>query len=112
MKNSPLFRKDMETRIMDAWHTVTEIEEIYHSEEIRNDPDRLMNALLGVIELGNNRFNLLFEQFEQDLKERWKAKQVSAADRFCDANCVWTDHVVGCRFADETAFIEPDADGK
>ena len=102
---------------MDAWHTVTEIEEILHSETILEDQDRLMNALLGVIELGNERFNKLFDEFERDLKERYKLKGVTVTreftdgfeweteDEFCHTNCTPSDHHPLC-----TKARDPDGD--
>jgi hypothetical protein len=56
-------RFDLEAAIMEAWHTKDDISMVYHGSEEMTE-DELMNALLGVEQLCELRFNKLWAIFE------------------------------------------------
>lgn len=68
MKN----RFDLEADIMEAWHTVEDIDLIYHNTDklklSAKDCDNLQNQLLGLKHLTELRFKKLWESFEDSIK--------------------------------------------
>ena len=69
MKN----RFDLEADIMEAWHTVDDIDLIYHATDEMTlnakDCDNLQNQLLGLKHLTELRFKKLWESFEASIKD-------------------------------------------
>jgi hypothetical protein len=62
-------RFTLEEQIMQCWGVTADIEMIYHTEDLYQDEDRMMNVLLGLHELYNIRFQRLFNTFEHLVRE-------------------------------------------
>lgn len=62
---------DLETYVMKAWQTVDDINDIYHATETMSE-DEIQNALLGLHQISNIRFENLWRVLEQNfaLKRR------------------------------------------
>ncbi len=63
-------RFDFEQQIMDCWHVTDDLNMVYEYVcDNKPDQDKLANMLLGMKELYHLKFEKLFEQFEQLLKQ-------------------------------------------
>lgn len=67
MKN----RFDLEQDIMNCWNVVDDIDIIYHSKDLYDNQDEMMNALLGLRTLYKLKFEKLFSTFEDCVKQRY-----------------------------------------
>ena len=65
---------DLEQSIMHCWSVVDDIKTVYHSEDLYNDQDKMMNVLLGLSTLYQLKFEECFKLFEQVTKEYWELK--------------------------------------
>lgn len=64
-------RFDFEQQIMDCWGVCEDINTLYKMSDIRTmSDDELSNALLGLQTLYQMKFELLFDTFEQMVKDR------------------------------------------
>jgi hypothetical protein len=67
---------DLEEKIMRCWSIVDDVDALLHLMEIRSvSEDELQNYLIGMQAVGQARFELLFDAFEDALKEVAKYKQ-------------------------------------
>ena len=64
-----LDRFTLEDQIMQCWGVTDDIEMVYHTEDLYQDQDRMMNTLLGMQELYKIRFQRLFDTFEHLVHE-------------------------------------------
>jgi hypothetical protein len=63
-------RFDFEQQIMDCWGVCEDINTLYKLSDIRTmSDDELSNALLGLQTLYQMKFELLFDTFEQMVKD-------------------------------------------
>jgi hypothetical protein len=61
---------DLEEKIMRCWSIVDDVDALLHLMEIRSvSEDELQNYLIGMQAVGQARFELLFNAFEDALKE-------------------------------------------
>ena len=61
---------DLEEKIMRCWSIVDDVDALLHLMEIRSvSEDELQNYLIGMQAVGQARFELLFDAFEDALKE-------------------------------------------
>ncbi len=60
---------DLEQEIMNCWSLKEDLEVIYHESEGATE-DELMNALLGLIQLTDWKFQRLFKTFEKAMEDR------------------------------------------
>jgi hypothetical protein len=67
---------DLEEKIMRCWSIVDDVDALLHLMEIRSvSEDELQNYLIGMQAVGQARFELLFDAFEDALKEVAKYKK-------------------------------------
>ena len=71
---------ELEEKIMHAWQVEQDIETVLRLLDTKYTEDQLMNMLIGIKELVNMRFTILFDSYEQFLKEMWK-NDASRTDR-------------------------------
>jgi len=65
---------NIEQSIMHCWSVVEDINTVYHSEDLYNDQDKMMNVLLGLSTLYQLKFEECFKLFERVTKEYWELK--------------------------------------
>lgn len=66
---------DLEEKIMDCWSITDHIKTtLTIIEKSNNNEDSVTNALIGINELYNTRFELLFESFEEAIHEYHQLK--------------------------------------
>lgn len=56
---------DLESRIQECWAVVDDIKLVYHCENLYEDDDEMMNALLGLFTLYEIKFNNLWSEYEK-----------------------------------------------
>lgn len=62
---------DLEKKIMDCWSIIDHIDTtLVIIEKSNNNEDSVINALIGVKELYNARFEVLFESFENLISDK------------------------------------------
>ena len=64
---------DLEPMIMDCWHVCDDLQVVFKqigNSERDPTPDELMNALMGMQQLYQWKFEQLFEAYESAIKER------------------------------------------
>ena len=66
---------DLETKIMAAWNIVSDTELVYYAMEDMSEDDDRLNALTGLISLGEARFQDLNRVFEQFVKRYYEEKK-------------------------------------
>lgn len=64
---------DLEQSIMTAWQIVDDLKILYDNSD-GIDQDELQNALLGIIQVGDWKFDKLFKTYEEYLKDEHKKK--------------------------------------
>jgi len=81
----PFNRFDFETQIMSCWNITTDLKDLAEGA-LENDMshDQIANALIGMRELYELRFDKLFRQFEQMVREhaRHLDRDYKAIDEF------------------------------
>lgn len=62
-------RFDLEQQIMTCWNLIDDVDAVYHwIETLDLDPkstDQIQNALLGIVSMGNIKFDNMFKTFEK-----------------------------------------------
>lgn len=68
-------RFDLEQRIIDCWGVVDDIRDVYtmHQDKRELTVDEMSNILTGLEHLYQVKFELLFDTFEQHLREAYEA---------------------------------------